>query len=50
MAGTPTSNAFSIISIDRVQGMIYRTSYGAYKTVDECGKERIEKISYRISE
>ena len=50
LAGTPTSNAFSILSIDRVQGVIYRTSYGAYKTVDEPSRGRIEKIPYRTLE
>lgn len=48
LAGTPTSNAFSILSVDRTQGVIYRTSYGAYKGVDETEKSRIEKINYRV--
>lgn len=50
LSGTVSSNAFSIISIDRKQGVIYRTSYGAYKSVDEVDKSRIEKINYKVIE
>ena len=46
--GSPVSNAFSILSIDRNQGMIYRTCYGAYKSVDNTEQSRIENISYRF--
>lgn len=48
--GSPVSNAFSILSIDRNQGMIYRTCYGAYKSVNEAEKSRVEIIPYRIVE
>lgn len=45
---SPTSNAFSSLSIDRSEGNIYRVAYGAYKDYDEVSSERIEVISYRI--
>lgn len=45
---SPTSNAFSLLSIDRSEKSIYRTSYGAYKNYDETTGNRIEVINYKI--
>lgn len=44
--GSPTSNTFSILSIDRPNRKIYRTSYGAYKNAGETNRSRIEIIDY----
>lgn len=43
---SPTSNTFSILSIDRPSRKIYRTSYGAYKDMNTESGNRIEVINY----
>lgn len=43
---SPTSNCFSILSIDRTEKCIYKTIYGAYKNYDEAEGSRIEIINY----
>ena len=48
LPNTCTSNAFSVLSIDREEGTIYRTSYGAFKEFDEVDRNRTEIINYRL--
>lgn len=48
LSGTVTSNCFSILSIDRTLKKIFRSNYGAWKTVNEDSKNRIDIIDYVV--
>lgn len=48
LAGTVTSNCFSILSIDRTLKKIFRSNYGAWKTVNEDDAPRIDIIDYVV--
>lgn len=48
-AGTINDIAFSALHVDVVEKVIYRVSYGAYRSYDMSGEGRSKKIPYRFN-